>query len=41
VWPDKSRRLQLGECARQRAQDRYDWEEVTSRYLELCKRSLA
>ena len=41
LWPDKSRRLQLAECARQRARERYDWEEVTSRYLELCERSLA
>jgi glycosyltransferase involved in cell wall biosynthesis len=41
VWPDKSRRLELGECARQRAHDRYDWEEITNRYLELCTRSLA
>jgi glycosyltransferase involved in cell wall biosynthesis len=40
VWPDRDRRNKLGECARQRARERYDWEEVTTRYLELCKRSL-
>lgn len=36
VWPDASRRKQLGECARQRAHEHYDWESVTTRYLELC-----
>ena len=41
LWPDKSRRLQLAECARQRARERYDWEEITSRYLAICERSLA
>ncbi len=41
VWPDRDRRNKLGECARQRARDRYDWEEVTTRYLELCERSLS
>jgi glycosyltransferase involved in cell wall biosynthesis len=41
LWSDKNRRLQMAECARQRARERYDWEEITSRYLELCERSLA
>jgi glycosyltransferase involved in cell wall biosynthesis len=41
VWPDAERRERLGECAQQRAQERYSWDEVTSRYLELCERSLA
>jgi glycosyltransferase involved in cell wall biosynthesis len=41
VWPDASRRKQLADCARERALERYDWEEVTSRYLELCERSLS
>src|SRR5712664_346059 len=40
VWPDRERRNKLGECARLRARERYDWEEVTTRYLELCERSL-
>jgi glycosyltransferase involved in cell wall biosynthesis len=41
VWPDKSRRRAMGEAAHARATARYNWEEVTSRYLELCERSLA
>jgi glycosyltransferase involved in cell wall biosynthesis len=41
VWPDAERRKRLGECARQRAVEHYSWEEVTSRYLELCQRSLS
>lgn len=40
VWPDDKRRRELGECARQRARERYDWDSVTARYLELCARSL-
>ena len=40
VWPDQRRRRELGAAARVRAQERYNWEEVTSRYLELCERSL-
>jgi len=31
----------LGEAARRRVQERYDWEAVTSRYLALCESSLA
>lgn len=41
VWPDRDRRQRLGDCAQQRAQERYSWNEVTTRYLELCTRSLA
>jgi glycosyltransferase involved in cell wall biosynthesis len=41
VWPDVNRREQLANCARERARERYDWEEVTSRYLELCERSVS
>jgi glycosyltransferase involved in cell wall biosynthesis len=40
VWPDPGRRAQLGECARQRAREHYSWEDVTTKYLELCARSL-
>jgi glycosyltransferase involved in cell wall biosynthesis len=41
TWPDTDRRKQLGDCARQRARERYSWEEVTTRYLELCERTLS
>jgi glycosyltransferase involved in cell wall biosynthesis len=41
LWPDAARRRELGERARQRAGERYDWEVVTIRYLELCQRSLS
>ncbi len=40
VWPDQGLRVRLGDSARQRARERYNWDEVTTRYLELCKRSL-
>lgn len=40
LWLDGERRKKLGECAKQRARDRYDWEAVTIRYLELCERSV-
>lgn len=40
TWPDATMRAALGEAARVRAAQRYSWEEVTSRYLELCERSL-
>jgi glycosyltransferase involved in cell wall biosynthesis len=40
LWPDVARRRALGHAARVRAEQRYSWEEVTSRYLELCERSL-
>ena len=41
VWPDAQRRRELGDCARTRALELYNWEDVTSRYLELCARTLA
>jgi len=41
VWPDADRRKRLGDCAHQRAHEKYSWDEVTARYLELCERSLA
>jgi glycosyltransferase involved in cell wall biosynthesis len=40
LWTDESRRKELGECARRRAEELYSWEAVTSRYIELCERSL-
>jgi glycosyltransferase involved in cell wall biosynthesis len=40
TWPDAARRKTLGEAARNRAKALYSWDEVTSRYLELCERSL-
>lgn len=41
VWPDRDRRTHLGDCARQRAEERYSWDDVTARYLELCERTLS
>jgi glycosyltransferase involved in cell wall biosynthesis len=41
VWPDEERRRELGERARQRASELFSWEHVTSRYLDLCARTLA
>ncbi len=41
LWPDTERRRQLGDCARARARERYSWDQVTERYVELCERSLA
>ena len=41
LWPDPARRKALGDAARARAAERYSWDEVTSRYLELCEASLA
>jgi glycosyltransferase involved in cell wall biosynthesis len=40
IWPDAERRRSLGAAARARALDRYNWDEVTSRYLQLCEESL-
>jgi glycosyltransferase involved in cell wall biosynthesis len=40
IWPNTAERRRMGEAARARAAQRYNWEEVTSRYLELCERSL-
>jgi glycosyltransferase involved in cell wall biosynthesis len=41
VWLDEELRRELGERARQRASELFSWEHVTSRYLELCARTLA
>jgi glycosyltransferase involved in cell wall biosynthesis len=41
VWPDNDRRRLLGERADQRATELYSWESVTTRYVELCQRSLS
>ncbi|HET7467774.1 MAG TPA: DUF1972 domain-containing protein [Candidatus Dormibacteraeota bacterium] len=41
LWPDVDERRRLGEAARRRAAERYSWEAVTKRYLELCAKSLA
>ena len=38
VWPDAQARAEMGECARRRAAEKYSWEAVTSRYLELAER---
>jgi glycosyltransferase involved in cell wall biosynthesis len=40
VWPDHERRLRLGQCAQERARELYDWDQVTTRYIDLCERSL-
>lgn len=41
VWQDDEYRERSGQAARQRAKDRYSWERVTDRYLELCRRSIS
>lgn len=41
LWPDAGKRRELGEAARARAAKLYSWEEVTTRYLELCEGSVA
>lgn len=41
LWPDVDGRQKLGERARRRALELYNWEEVTTRYLQLCELSLA
>jgi len=41
LWPDAQGRRRMGEAARARAAERYNWEEVTSRYIDLCERSMA
>jgi glycosyltransferase involved in cell wall biosynthesis len=41
TWPDTEKRRRLGEAARDRALELYSWDEVTSRYLQMCERSLA
>ena len=40
VWPDARERRRMGDAARSRAAELYNWEEVTSRYISLCERSL-
>jgi len=40
TWTDPARRRAMGEAARARADERYNWDEVTSRYVDLCERSL-
>ena len=40
LWPNAQKRRLMGEAARARAADRYNWKDVTSRYLELCRQSL-
>jgi glycosyltransferase involved in cell wall biosynthesis len=40
TWPDGDLRRKLGDAARRRAQEHYDWEAVTDRYLELAGTSL-
>lgn len=41
VWPDLGRREHLGQCAQKRARELYNWDEVTTRYLDLGERSLS
>lgn len=41
LWPDVGRRRELGDCARQRALELYNWEDVTTHYLELAARTLS
>src|SRR5437867_1267879 len=41
TWADEKIRRRWGEAARARAAELYDWEQVTTRYVELCERSLA
>jgi glycosyltransferase involved in cell wall biosynthesis len=41
VWGDRKQLKELGDAARTRAGERYDWEAVTTRYLELCQGSLS
>jgi len=41
LWPDVDGRQELGQRARRRALELYNWDEVTTRYLQLCELSLA
>ena len=41
LWPDVDGRQKLGERARRRATEFYNWDEVTTRYQQLCELSLA
>ncbi len=40
LWRDTDRRRELGAAARDRAERLYNWDAVTTRYLELAERSL-
>jgi glycosyltransferase involved in cell wall biosynthesis len=40
AWADGHLRLRLGSAARTRSAELYDWDLVTTRYLELCERTL-
>ena len=40
LWTDAGERRRLGDAARARAAERYSWEAVTDRYLQLCQESL-
>jgi len=40
LWGNTERIVSLGEWARQRAEERYSWETVTTRYQELCRLTL-
>ncbi len=37
VWGNADTIEKLGQCAQRRAEERYSWERVTSRYIELCE----
>jgi glycosyltransferase involved in cell wall biosynthesis len=41
LWPEVEERRRLGDAARRRAAERYSWDAVTKRYLELSAKSLA
>lgn len=40
LWTDPAMRRRWGEAARRRVAERYSWDQVTERYLDLCERSL-
>lgn len=40
AWGDRELRSSYGRRASLRASERYDWEPVTERYIELCRRAL-
>lgn len=40
LWPDSNLRRLLGELARRRAAERYNWDQVTGRYLELAAETI-
>jgi glycosyltransferase involved in cell wall biosynthesis len=41
VWSDDGARARMAAAARLRAAERYQWEWVTDRYLDLCERSVS